>query len=121
MARRPPATGPCDWITPLSGEPPARPLLLFDPPQRLDVLAALPDSPPRRFVARAGYSRGPRRRAGTHRRRMVAPPRWPCRTAAPRDYYRVEDESGARFWLFRSGLAGADGAPPPWYLHGIFA
>jgi hypothetical protein len=27
----------------------------------------------------------------------------------------------ARFWLFRSGLAGADGAPPPWYLHGIFA
>ncbi|MGA0598278.1 hypothetical protein ACO2SS_24670, partial [Enterovirga sp. CN4-39] len=39
-------------------------------------------------------------------------------TAALRDYYRVEDEKGRRFWLFRN-------APAPegtrWWLHGRFA
>jgi protein ImuB len=38
-----------DWITPAPDEPPSRPLLLLDPPQRLEVLAGLPDGPPRRF------------------------------------------------------------------------
>ena len=43
-----------------------------------------------------------------------------------RDYYRIEDESGHRFWLFRHGLYD-DGAPTPpwpspqWYIHGLFA
>ena len=42
-----------------------------------------------------------------------------------RDYYRVEDETGARFWLYREGLyrdpsGGADGGAR-WYLHGLFA
>jgi protein ImuB len=43
---------------------------------------------------------------------------------AVRDYYRVEDEDGRRFWLFRAGLPGAaasGGAPPRWYIHGVFA
>jgi protein ImuB len=39
---------------------------------------------------------------------------------AIRDYYRVEDEEGRRFWLFRAGLPG-DGQPPRWYVHGVFA
>ena len=37
-----------------------------------------------------------------------------------RDYYRVEDEAGARFWLFREGLHPAD-ADPRWFMHGLFA
>ena len=41
--------------------------------------------------------------------------------ASVRDYFRVEDEQGERFWIFRSG----DGEHPEtgaqfWYLHGIF-
>ncbi len=36
-----------------------------------------------------------------------------------RDYYRVEDTEGARFWLFRTGLHGG-GRVPRWYLHGLF-
>ncbi len=36
-----------------------------------------------------------------------------------RDYYRVEDEAGARFWLFRAGLYEA-GSRPSWWLHGLF-
>jgi protein ImuB len=39
---------------------------------------------------------------------------------AIRDYYRVEDEDGRRFWLFRAGLSGND-HPPRWFIHGIFA
>ena len=41
----------------------------------------------------------------------------------PRDYYRVEDEAGRRYWLFRRGLYGpaGDGSAPQWFLHGMFA
>ena len=38
---------------------------------------------------------------------------------AIRDYYRVEDEEGRRFWLFRAGLHGWDN-PPRWFVHGVF-
>ena len=34
-----------------------------------------------------------------------------------RDYWRIEDEDGRRFWLFREAHA----AGPRWYLHGLFA
>jgi len=39
---------------------------------------------------------------------------------AIRDYYRVEDEEGRRFWLFRSGFHGGDRAPR-WFVHGVFS
>ena len=35
---------------------------------------------------------------------------------ASRDSYRVEDETGARYWLFRDAPAG-EGAR--WWLHGL--
>ena len=45
-----------------------------------------------------------------------------------RDYFRVEDKSGLRFWLFRAGLyrnfSEADWDErrfPDWYVHGAFA
>lgn len=41
-----------------------------------------------------------------------------------RDYYRVEDADGQRFWLYREGLCSSPSPPdqtPVWYLHGIFA
>lgn len=39
-----------------------------------------------------------------------------------RDYYRLEDETGRRYWLFREGLYGdGRGGPPNWYMHGFFA
>ena len=48
--------------------------------------------------------------------------------ALTRDYFRVEDEEGRRFWIFRDGLyerelADDEGRPVPanWYLHGLFA
>jgi protein ImuB len=64
-------------------------------------------------------------------RALVEWPSWPLpriksgvASAAPRDYFRVEDKTGLRFWLFRAGLYRdlADGLPVPrWFLHGMYA
>ena len=105
-------------FAPLDHEAPARPIRLMEPPERIDVLAEVPDGPPIRFrwrrvlhaVIRAD---GPER---------IAPEWW--RTpegAATRDYYRVEDEHGRRFWLYREGLYDRDASTPRWFLHGLFA
>jgi protein ImuB len=41
--------------------------------------------------------------------------------ARPRDYYRIEDEDGHRYWVFREGLyQETEQAMPSWYLHGVF-
>jgi protein ImuB len=38
-----------------------------------------------------------------------------------RDYWAVEDETGDRFWLYRSGDGVAlETGNLAWYLHGIF-
>ena len=106
------------WTTAKEGEPPARPLHLFNPPQRIETLAEVPDGPPLRFrwrrvlyeVARA---EGPER---------IAPEWWRCSDdALTRDYYRIEDANGRRFWVFREGLYGRETLTPRWFLHGLFA
>ncbi len=96
-----------------------RPVLLLRRPERIDhVLAELPDQPPRRFTWRGithriVHAEGPERIAGEWWRR--APER-----LAVRDYFRVEDEAGQRFWLFRrgDGLRGETG-DLSWFLHGL--
>ena len=53
----------------------------------------------------------------------IAPEWWRVAEGAgrlTRDYYRVEDEDGRRFWLYREGLYGRETIAPRWYLHGIF-
>ena len=108
------------WDSPPEDEPPLRPLRLFDPPQPVGaVMSEVPDGPPMRFTWRGrAYSiarwEGPERIAAEWWRRRD-------RGGKPRDYYRVEDESGHRFWLFRHGLHEENEAAPDWYLHGQFA
>ncbi len=41
--------------------------------------------------------------------------------APTRDYYRVEDVDGRRFWLFRRGLYERGDETPLWFVHGLFA
>ena len=36
-----------------------------------------------------------------------------------RDYYRVEDRRGRRFWVYREGIY-SPGTQPHWYVHGVF-
>jgi len=40
-------------------------------------------------------------------------------TGPTRDYYRIEDAEGRRYWIFRHGLF-EEKADPGWYLHGLF-
>jgi protein ImuB len=108
----------------VSGEPP-RPVRLFEPPEPIEAFWLLPDDPPFRFAWRRRRHRvmradGPER---------IADEWWqPAASGADpreggdaiRDYYRVEDEEGRRFWLFRAGLHGND-RPPRWFVHGVFS
>lgn len=125
-ARRVAAAG-TDWRRPLPLQPlplrPPRPVRLFARPEPVEVVAILPDHPPALFRWRG---RGHRiaRAEGPER---LAPEWWRGRldlgeaalAADTRDYYRVEDDEGRRFWLFRAGLYGG-AAEPRWYLHGLF-
>jgi protein ImuB len=117
VARRPP-------LSPLAGvgwnpERP-RPLRLFRRPEAIEVVAPVPDDPPiffrwRGAAHRVRFAEGPERLAQEWWRR-------PFEAADParvRDYYRVEDEAGMRFWLFRAGLYTAE-ASAKWWLHGLF-
>ena len=38
-----------------------------------------------------------------------------------RDYFRVEDADGRRYWLFREGLYGKEDVVPRWYVQGVSA
>ncbi|HEX6866667.1 MAG TPA: DNA polymerase Y family protein [Caulobacteraceae bacterium] len=98
-----------------------RPIRLFRKPEPIDAVTALvPDDPPVRFRWRGRMHRvlkaeGPERLGEEWWRRPigeVSPDR-------VRDYYRVEDEGGQRFWLFRAGLYDPQN-PPKWWLHGLF-
>jgi len=106
------------WPRPAPGEPPTRPLQLFSPPQPIEALAEVPDGPPLRFRWRR-VVHDIIRREGPER---LAPEWWLAEPgfAATRDYYRVEDRQGLRFWVFRDGLYEQSGSPR-WYLHGLFA
>jgi protein ImuB len=98
-----------------------RPLRLLSAPEPVEVVAEVPDGPP--FLFR--WRRGNHRVARVDGPERIGPEWW--RAAGPgcrqaRDYYRIEDQEGRRFWLFREGLYPIrGGAAPHWYLHGIFA
>ena len=117
---------------PLGGEglrKPPRPVRLFAPPEPVEALWVLPDDPPFRFTWRRQVHRV-LQADGAER---IAEEWWQPDGQitggqlidaagdpdAIRDYYRVEDETGRRFWLFRAGLPGDP--PPRWFVHGLFA
>lgn len=125
----------------------SRPPLLLQAAEPIEVLAEVPDGPPLRFTWRrlehcVIAAEGPERieaawwRAlGERQRRNDPPPlesprdqalgvlQKPLSRHRPRDYYRVEDTAGARYWVYREGLYGRadDEGPPRWFLHGVFA
>jgi protein ImuB len=116
-------------VAPLEGQKkvqwpklPPRPTRLLPNPEPIEVMAPVPDDPPitfhwRRMRHRVVWAEGPER---------VAPEWW--RPASPdanesletRDYYRVQDETGGRYWLYRAGLYQTE-KQPRWFLHGVFA
>lgn len=114
------------WQPPLDPVPPSqgllafhiRPLKLLDRAERIAVLYASPDGYPQRFrwrgaVHEVARVEGPER---------IAPEWWRERSSARlRDYYRIEDDVGRRYWIYRLGLAGdGRGGVPDWFLHGLY-
>jgi len=94
---------------------PRRPLTLFTRAQPIEAIAAVPDGPPirfrwRRVLREVVRAEGPERISGD----------W-LGGAPTRDYYRVEDKDGRRYWLFREGLYGESDETPRWFVQGLFA
>ena len=96
-----------------------RPPRLLPRPEPVETMALLPDHPPVWFTWR-GVRRRVRRADGPERIRGE----WWKRDAeltTVRDYFRVEDETGERYWLFRSGDGEhEESGSQRWFLHGIF-
>ena len=104
-----------------------RPFLLLDPPESIEVMAALPDDPPvaftwRRVTRKVVASNGPER---------ITPEWWlelGQKDSRPRDYYKVSAREGGTFWLYRNGLYPGSHSQgdeehrslPQWYMHGFF-
>lgn len=95
-----------------------RPQRLLDRPEAIDVIYATPEGMPRRFrwrrmVHDIARVEGPER---------IAPEWWRQPSSARlRDYYRVEDGEGRRYWIYREGLVGdGRGGLPAWFMHGLF-
>lgn len=89
-----------------------RPLRLLPRPEPIEAMALLPDHPPvrfrwRRLLHQVVRAEGPERLTAewwlTDKRLGEAP---------ARDYFRIEDRDGRRYWVYR-----AEGR---WYLQGIF-
>jgi protein ImuB len=114
------------WPARVESEPPLRPLRLFEKPEPIKVpFATVPDGPPHHFTWRRATHvvvrvEGPER---------IAMEWWKSGgETLTRDYFRVEDEAGLRFWIYRDGLYSSElvteeGKPAPanWFVHGLFA
>jgi protein ImuB len=90
-----------------------RPLRLLRRPEAVEVMALLPDYPPKVFTYK-GKRHVVEKADGPERIERE----WWRDKGEHRDYYAVEDSDGQRYWLFRSGHYDA---APEWYLHGFFA
>jgi protein ImuB len=127
----------------------SRPLLILPRAEPTEVMALIPDGPPRRFRWRGVTyevtgAQGPERiaaewwwlgtspahsrpRSGSGVNSSGNPELGPRlhgderREAPTRDYYLVEDSSGHRFWLYREGLYERETTVARWFVHGLFA
>ncbi len=91
-----------------------RPVRLIEPPKPIEVAEIVPGKCPVRIrvgrqLHRIVRAEGPER---------LTPEWWrePRAAWSTRDYYRIEDEQGARFWIFRE--TSRTGSAERWYLHG---
>lgn len=91
-----------------------RPTHLLANPEPIKVTAPIPDYPPALFRYKNEVH---------HIQKADGPERieqeWWISAGVHRDYYVVEDERGARYWIFR--LGHYEGNQSKWFLHGFFA
>jgi protein ImuB len=93
-----------------AGDAPRRPLRLFTRSEPVTLLATASGTQHlrwRKMQHVLTQCEGPER---------IAMEWWRYETPPPsRDYFRVEDCEGRRYWLYRAGV------PPQWFLHGVYA
>ena len=103
-----------------------RPLRLLARPEPIEAVAEVPDGPPLRFKWRRAVhdviaAEGPERIEGMWWSKSDEDSSF---EQLARDYFRVEDKMGLRFWLFRAGLyrdfVPNVTKPPSWFVHGSF-
>ena len=86
-------------------------------PEPVEAVSLLPDYPPaqfrwRRVLHQVVRAEGPERLLGEWWRDAPSSGGSAESDAPPRDYFRVEDQDGRRYWLYR--------AAGDWFLHGLF-
>lgn len=91
-----------------------RPIQLLSAPEPIEVTVPIPDYPPMLFTYK-GKLHNVKKADGPERIEQE----WWLAQGLYRDYYNVEDEEGARYWIFR--LGHYDKGEPKWYMHGFFA
>ena len=107
------------------GDMKTRPLFMLCAAEPIEVIAEIPEGAPYRFRWRRVLhevvaAQGPER---------ISPEWWQeifghslkSHNRQTRDYFRVEDAQGHRFWLYRDGLCQRETQRPQWYMHGVFA
>jgi protein ImuB len=96
-------------MTRQKGEAPRRPLRLFQRPEPASLLLGGRQFYWRKVTHAVFKLEGPERIAPEWWRYDVAPP--------ARDYYRLEDAEGRRYWLY----CDVGGESAQWFVHGVFA
>jgi protein ImuB len=102
-----------------------RPLFMLCAPEPIEVIAEVPEGAPfrfrwRRVLHEVVAAQGPER---------ISPEWWQevfgtksrSHNRQTRDYFRIEDNNGYRFWLYRDGLYERETQQPKWFMHGVFA
>ncbi|MES2828769.1 MAG: DNA polymerase Y family protein [Bacteroidota bacterium] len=92
-----------------------RPTELLKRPDPIEVMALIPDHPPRFFIYK-GVQHMIVKADGPERIERE----WWLDQGEHRDYYQVEDDQGRRYWLFRSGHYTSE-QKYQWFIHGFFA
>ncbi len=87
---------------------------LLPQPELIVVAAPIPDYPPMLFRYK-GQVHNIKKADGPERIEQE----WWIQEGLHRDYYCVEDEHGARFWIFRLGHYKKHN--PQWFIHGFFS
>ena len=126
ISSKPASAGAWARIAAIKGPRPTR---LLQRPEPVTVTALMPDDPPSAFHWRRHSHRivrveGPERVANEWWRPRPNGVVVAAGSPPPaRDYYRIEDNDGGRFWLFRDGPLNAmpDGGAAKWFLHGFCA
>ena len=136
------AAGTGEAVTDWPAPPGPRPVRLLATPEPIEVLAhwSQDGAPADAAAPPAVFRLGPGRHRVVYRvTAAIGPERiawawWrddPAWRATVRDYWRIEDADGRRFWLFRrlpeteteiaAAEAVTEAGPPAWFLHGFFA